>query len=130
MTVSLRPVTDAVEAHLDASLNATVTSGDRTDDLGNLIDPPVVVVYPIDGGSWLLTLDNSWDDLEAPYQLTCVGAGREQAEWLADESRAVMLGSLPAGVKRVRPDTTAGVMPDYDVSPHVWVATPVYYLTI
>lgn len=126
MTLDLLPVVTAVKDQLDANLSVTVEAGERT------VDPPVVVVHAIPGGSWLRTLDNQWDDAETPVQLTCVGRGWEQAVWLADQSRAVLLAEpFPDGVKHVRPDDiTPGATPDWDTEPPVWISTPVYYLTV
>lgn len=127
MTVDLRPVTNAVRDHLDAGLpdHVTVEAGERT------VDPPVAVVQPLAGGEPLDMIASTWNDGDAPWQVACVGGNREQAEWLADQVRSVLLGSNPSGVKFVRPDSMGyGAMPDRDVDPPVWESTPVFYLTV
>lgn len=127
MTVDLRPVTDAIRDHLDSGLpdHVAVEDGERT------VDPPVAVVQSLTGGEWLAMIEPTWDDGEAPWQITCAGVIRDQAEWLADQVRGVMLGSLPSGVKFVRPDSMGyGARVDRDVDPDVWVSTPVFYLTV
>lgn len=55
---------------------------------------PYVIIFPMRRG--LLygppMSDNPWSLVEAPYQFKCVGATDEQAEWMADKVREVILG--------------------------------------
>ena len=55
-------------------------------------------------------------DAAAVYQLTSVAKGREQAEWLADRARAVMLGREDSGAFTIDAPTIEGWVV-YDRSP-------------
>jgi hypothetical protein len=60
------------------------------------------------------------DDAVLGFQLTCVGAGREQAQWLADRLRPVMLSRLAVPGRYVSQawlEASQPVRRDDDVTP-------------
>lgn len=113
-----RPHTDAVRDAL-AAAGLTVEVVDRGGT-----PPPVVVVHPLPGGSRDGTVADPFDDGDIPYQLTCVGTGREQAEWLVPQALAALRPTVAVTGRRVRvvPEGHAHVVIDRDVDPPVWTA--------
>jgi hypothetical protein len=68
-------------------------------------------------------------DLLIEFQVTCVGTGPEQAQWVADRVRLVLLTQVPTVAGRtVQPlwqvPTGERVRPDFDLDP------PLYYLPV
>jgi hypothetical protein len=120
---STRAVTDGLIATLEAT-GLRVGDGARKDAQGNTIpvsltDGPCAVVYPIPGGNTDGESESPLGDPDAfaqtIYQVTYVGATREQAEWARDKGRAaVMAGVTVTGhnVARVRLQTDAFVRDD------------------
>src|SRR5580765_6019273 len=51
------------------------------------------ILFPIGGGMTTGTLRNPDEVAASVYQLSCVGATRRQAEWLADHHRNVLLAT-------------------------------------
>ena len=121
-TPTLRLHTDAVIAALEAD---GLTVGDAT---GEGLAAPYVVVYRISG-----TRDGEAaapeDRAELVFQLTCVGTGRQQAEWVQDKAETALRSITVAGRSvRVWVDTDGAVSRDDDVSPPLWYSTPRYRL--
>lgn len=64
-------------------------------------------------------------DADSTAQLTCIGADAQQAEWLADELRPVLLGPLTITGRRVMQswlETSQPVRRDDDVTPPLFYA--------
>lgn len=92
----LRVHTDALIAALtDADLS--VGDGVRNsqpDGKGTTLPPPCVVVYSMPSNLRQPTLDDWTAHQRLAYQLSCVGSTREQAEWVADECEATVIGGF------------------------------------
>lgn len=75
--------------------------------------PAYAVVYPDSGmksGFHRDLLNEGPTDLR--YQVTCVGASPDQAQWMADKIAAALLGSTPSVAgRRVWPAIQEGVQP-------------------
>ena len=56
------------------------------------------VVYPISGGVTTGTLEHANEDVTPHIQVTSVGLAAEQALWVADRARALLLGAWPANL--------------------------------
>ena len=99
------------------------------------VDPPCIVVHPIQGGSMLAMLDTtlSGENGSLPYQLTCVGvsgaAGRDQAEQLAADAVAALIGWTSGVVERVGVDAWGNALPDRDTDPPLWLSHPMVRVT-
>lgn len=117
---SFRTHTDAIVAKLQAA-GLPVGDADRPSATHGLQPPTAtgerkfiayVVVYPLIGGTFDGTLAEPNDDASLIYQLTCVGASRSQAEYVADAALAALIGQplTVAGrsVSRVWADLAAG----------------------
>ena len=116
--------TNAVIAKLQA---ASLTVGDAQ----GLTPPPYVVVYPITGGSYSGTLTDPQKNAELVYQVTCVGSGREQAEWLLDKATVTMLSGITVtgrALIHLYVQEPSGVQVDNDADPPLFYATPRYRL--
>jgi hypothetical protein len=86
-------VTTALKTWLAAELNRGVGIGESPAS-----SPlPYVIVYPTPGGGFSGPFLAPDADVEAVYQLTSVAKGREQAEWLADKARHVVLDRSGTG---------------------------------
>lgn len=108
----LREHDDAVIAALEA-LGVVVGDAEAPENAEDLIDSGqgYVVVYPISGGRLSGTLGNPDRDAELVYQVTCVGASREQARWLADKTLELLQTTLAVPnrhVPRVALDMAGG----------------------
>ena len=127
MTVKLAPVTDALVARLEAAFpNISTVVGDRPQDLY-----PAHVVHQVDGGSgFFRDLDSTHGDGTFAWQVTCVALNAAHAAGMRDDVVAALTTEPPDGVKLVRCASPGGVRPDRDVTPPVWVATPLFHLTI
>ena len=97
-----RPVTDAVVAFLAAGTDRPI--GDarapyKNGDAAQTETPPYAIVYPIPGagfsGAFFATPE---EDAAFEYQVTSVGWRADQADWMADKVREVMLGRLRSGL--------------------------------
>lgn len=123
---STRIVTDAVIAKLETA-GLRVGDGARKDAQGNTLEVsrtvgPCAVVYPIPGGN---TDGESGSPLGDPdgfahliYQVTYVGATREQAEGARDVGRAALMAGLTVTghtVARVRLQTDIGARADHSL---------------
>lgn len=106
-------LTTALKAWLAEELNRGVEVGESP----SASPLPYVMIYPIPGGRFsgpAFSAPNA--DADAVYQLTSVGKGREQAEWLADRARHVMLDREDDGTFATAfPDIEGWVV--YDRSP-------------
>jgi len=90
-------------------------------------EPPHYVVYVIPGGSYDAQgpLDGNYGDAGMVYQINGVGLRDDQAEWLLDRARELLLGqattdmSLPDGwrLKGVSPDGGGPGGVEYSGSP-------------
>jgi len=92
---------------------------------------PYRIVYPIPGGLFDGTLGCPSDDASLTWQVTCVGATREQCEWVVDETHASLVEQplTVAGrfIDRVWSDMAGGgARRDDEVQPPVFIATPRY----
>lgn len=123
-----RPLTAAVVALLEAA-DLIVAAGHQPAAGGWQATPanstfkPYVVVWPLSGD-----LDGSiavgHEDAQVIYQLSCVGASIEQAEWTADTARTALLTGPLALTGRSAPLVTieelGGAMRDDKTQPPVW----------
>ena len=121
-TPTIREHTDAVVAALEA---AGLTVGNAS---GHGLTPPYVVVYRISG-----TRDGEAaapeDRAELIYQLTCVGAMAEAAEYVQDEAEMALRSLTVAGRSvRVYVESDGPVSRDDDLSPPLFYSTPRYRL--
>lgn len=116
----LRTHTDAV---IDALQALGLTVGDA---VAPPSAPPYVVVYPIAGGDMYGPLGAKDDDAELIYQVTCVGASREQAQWLVDKVTALLGGLTITGrsVPLVTFDTVPGIFRDDSTGTPLFTAAP------
>lgn len=120
-----RTLTDAVISTLEAG---SLTVGDAS---GEGLTAPYVVVYPIAGETYDGTLGTggaSWSLTDKPFQPTCVGTTREQAEWLADKVRDLLIADT--SMFRARPIGGGGtVRDDTTGSPALFLAFPRFSMT-
>lgn len=86
-----------------------------------------VVLHSIPGGSLDGSIAEPDDDATTLYQVTAVGATREQCEWHADNARQALVGQDLEidGRKTVRisVDVLTGARRDETVMPVVWIST-------
>lgn len=117
--LTLRTYTDALITALEAT---GLTVGDADADG---LDPPFCVLYPRPEGRFSGTLGDTTKFAEKVDQATCVGATREQSQWVADKVLGTLNGlSIPGRfVCRVHPDVP-GTFRDDDVTPPLY-STPV-----
>lgn len=85
---------------------------------------PYVVVWPLPGGVTSGTILHEHADAFPIYQITSIGATREQCEWLADKVRVIAeqrSSWSPPGrtVMQVRVDQFGGATPDHTAQPPV-----------
>lgn len=101
-----RTLTDAVISTLEAG---SLSVGDAT---GQGLTAPYVVVWPIAGETYDGTIGpgNTWTEIDKPFQPTCVGSTREQAEWLADKVRDLL--TAENATYRARPIGGGGTVRD------------------
>lgn len=129
----MRPI---FRVHTDAVIAALESAGLDVGDAVAPADGPAllkggtgyVVVYPVAGGASYGTLADHAEDAEIIMQVTCVGATREQAAWLADACN-VLLDGLEVedrSVPLVTLEVTPGVNRDDNQTPPVFYATPRY----
>jgi hypothetical protein len=119
-----RTLTDAVIETLE---DGGLTVGDAT---GQGLTAPYVVVFPIAGETYDGTIGpgGTWTEIDKPFQPTCVGVTREQAEWLADRVRTLLL--TPHADYRARPIGGGGtVRDDATGSPALCYAYPRFSMT-
>lgn len=130
-----RPVTASIVAAL-TNAGLTVGAGVAPTGVGGDCASgtwrPWVVVYPLRGGDLDGSIGLGQEDAAALYQLTCVGATQEQAEWVADTARTALLSaSLTApdrAVVLVTVDELGGSTRDDDAQPPVWFIADRYRL--
>jgi hypothetical protein len=130
--VRFREHTDAVIAALEA-VGLLVGDGEApTEDHGHQDDGSFinyVVVYPLPGGTRSGNLDDPYGDAQLPFQVTCVGRSRRQAQWLLDEVEVILDGVTVAGRSiHPMPDSNPGVVRDDDLGKPLFYATPRYKL--
>jgi len=133
-----RSTTDAVVYNLDAA-ELVVGDGEKPDAGGWQGSPGsstfvgYVVVHPIPGGTTDGTLEAPEERAEALYQLSAVGATRQQAEFIADRTREVMLQwpLVIAGrvVDLVSTDTLGGAVRDDAGQPPLYQVADRYRIT-
>lgn len=117
----VRTHTDAVIAALEG---AGLTVGDA---VAPDAAPPYAVVYSVSAGGWSGTLAEPYEDAALVFQVTCVGATREQAEWVADKAIATLLGGLSVSgrfIANVAIDLSGGVLRDDQRTPPLFYSTP------
>lgn len=89
-----------------------------------------VVVYELSGGVTDGTIGEPDNDAEQVFQLTAVGATRDQCKWVADRARQVMLTAVltiaDRTVMRVAVDMLGGTIRDDDVQPPVFFSPDRY----
>lgn len=130
-----RPVTASIVTILtDAGLlvgagqQPTGAGGDCTDGSFR----PWAVIHPMRGGDLDGSLGLGQEDAEALYQITCVGATQEQAEWVADTARIALLAATPTAPGRavvlVVIDELGGSTRDDDAQPPLWFIADRYRL--
>lgn len=129
---SLRAHTDAIKMKLVAT---TIPVGDaiKPDGCGWSGAPgeslfvPYMVLYPA-FGTFDGTIAAGSDDASLEYQITCVGATREQAEWVADEAIAALVEQsvviVGRSIMRIQLEDIGMVRRDDDVLPSVFFTTP------
>ena len=117
-TPTIREHTDAVIAALEAE---GITVGNAS---GNGLEPPYIVVYRI-GGTRDGEAAAPEDRADLVYQLTCVGAMAEAAEFLQDQAETAMRAlAIPGRAVRSWIDSDGPVARDDDVKPPLFYATP------
>lgn len=126
------------EAILTVLADAGLTAGDgEKPSTGGWHDTPgqsdfhaYVVVHPVGSGSTDGTLDEPSEDVWPIHQLTAYGANRAQCEELADDIRAVILGtSISIEGRRIGRWTIElqGVVTRVDtVQPPIWMSPDRY----
>ena len=125
MTVALQPVTDALVSRLSDIASVPVHVGARGDDV------PALVVHQVDGGGgFLRDLNASHSTGSFAWQVTCVAATSDHAQSMRDAVVALVTESPPDGVKLAVCVSQGTLRPDRDVTPAVWVATPLFHLTV
>ena len=92
---------------------------------------PYRIVFPISGGVFDGPLGCPSDDASLTWQVTCVGATREQCEWVVDATHASLveqtLTVAGRSIDRVWSDMAGGgARRDDEVQPPVFIATPRY----
>lgn len=135
MTVRNGDVTAALLSALDAAAVA-VGDGEKPSAAGwqgasgSSQFVPYGVLWPIRGGMLDGPLGDPDDDADTRYQITTVGASREQAEVAADLLRAATLAAsltvTDRTVQRIRCDELGGATPDRSVEPAVWIVADRY----
>lgn len=136
-----RLTTDAVVAVLDANLPANILVGDGEAPIGaGWQGTPgqssfhgYVVVYPIFTSPGEGSMLYPESDTDAEYQVSTVGATRQQCEFVADLSRIIILGTPVAvsgrGVMRVLAvPGSAGALREDTGQPQLWVSRERYRL--
>lgn len=96
MTPDLLPITNALVALLEAQTGRPVGRGSAPlagGVVADLEDGPYAIVYQLAGGStWGPMLYGPDEASQLPYQVTSVGKRGDQADWMADRVRQVMVG--------------------------------------
>lgn len=129
--VDRRTISNAIRDRLAAQITwlTGVEVADRT------LDPPCIIVDPIQGGTLTGMLDagETVKQGSLPYQLTCVGvegaAGREQAEQIATQAIDALAGWTTDTIVLVQVDAWGNARPDEDVTPPVWISQPMVRIT-
>lgn len=92
---------------------------------------PCYVLYDLDGGSTSGSEADD-DDVDWPFQVTCVGRVAQEARFLADSARAALTGLSVPGRTLISPfttDTFGGVRRDDDTGDDpLFYATPRFRL--
>lgn len=129
-----RPLTDAILASLaadDIIVGDNLKPPEDQDDTcgwtgtpGQSTFIPYAIVWPIPGGVTSGTIQDEHADAFPIYQITSIGATRDQCEWLADKVRVVAerrSSWSPVGrtVMQVRVDQFGGATPDHTAQPPV-----------
>lgn len=133
-THASRTITDAIISALEG---AGLLVGDaQAPDGAGWTDKPgdefvgYVVVYELSGGVTDGPIGEPDNDAEQIFQLTSVGATREQCKWVADRARHVMLTAalsiVDRAVMRVAVDMLGGTTRDDDVQPPVFFSPDRY----
>lgn len=130
-----RVVTDAIIANLTAAGmrvgdGIEPTGGGWTGAAGQSTFNGYVVVHPLPGGDVDGTIVASFADAAPLYQLSTFGASRGQAEFLADQARAVMLTAAITlsgrKVAQMRIDMLGGSARVDGVQPPIWMGVERY----
>lgn len=89
------------------------------------------IVYPL-ANNFDGTLDDTYDDLDAGFQVTCVGGTRAGVQAVEDTVNDALLdGTVTVTgrtVMQVRPDGGGLLRRDETVTPYVYLSTPRYRL--
>lgn len=135
MIVTTGGVIDAVIAALEAG---SIMVGDGEQPLGSgwagapgaSAFTPYVTLYVVDDGMVDGTLGTPHDGGQIVFQPTCVGATRQQASWMGDTVRELMLTALPSSdthtAMLVSVDGLSGARKDDTIEPPVWIVTDHY----
>lgn len=96
MIVYRGPVTNALKTFLETNTSKAIGVGRAPiDGEGNREDYPYVILWPLPGSRYM---GPAWHIKEADahlyYQIDSIGLTYEQAEWMADKVRYVMLDRL------------------------------------
>jgi len=124
---------NALVAALVAAELVVGDGGDPTEAFGWQGTPggsqfvPYVIVHPLvqtfDGGLGCPDVDS-----DLGWQVTCVGATREQCDWVRHEVNTALIGQALTvtgrSVTRVRADGGAGTRRDDTTQPPLFIATP------
>ena len=126
------PITAALLVLLRATPIA-IGDGEQPPDTGYVVPldasrfVPYAVLYPLPGGTTDGSIAEPDDDAETWYQVTGVGASREQAETVADITRAALVGARPTltgrTVDRIWCELLGGARRDGTAEPPVWITT-------
>ena len=107
-----RPIADGQFAGGDA-VAVALASGDL---VRIRAAAPWGLLWAIDGGSRSGPMADAFADAEVPYQVTCVGADRQQARWMEDKVVGAVLAGFsdPAGLvlRGCEVEPPAGVVPE------------------
>lgn len=98
--IKRRFLTDAVVAEISTATTKPVGNGEAPDGggwAGEINDSnftPYCVVTPMDASQGDGPIRDPQTDLVLPYAITNIGVSQSQCEWMADESRAAVLGMI------------------------------------
>lgn len=93
--IARRPVTAALRSLIADATGLPCGRGSVPMSRGSAVEPPYYVLTAVDTVLGGPPLADTNDDADLVYQVTCVAEGSEQAELLADDVRAAVLGRDP-----------------------------------
>ncbi|MEU1307820.1 hypothetical protein ABZ419_02835 [Streptomyces cinnamoneus] len=91
------PVTEAVRSMLGKAVGMPCGVGALPTTAGNPASLPYLVLYPMGGDVGGAPLGDRSEDAHLVYQVTVVAGRTDQAEWVADRARRVILDRVATG---------------------------------